>query len=347
MSQSTNKNWTSIAVIGAGHMGSKHIQKIVEFGHLNSAYVSHVVEPSNTNRRKLSRLISGYQKPNYLTSIGDLCALPDKEKPDAVIVAVPAIIHVETAAVCIKHGFHVLVEKPLGFSLSDCQDLEKLAVKHERLLQVGMIERWSLCHLWGDWRPDLSGANIICARRTPFLPRVADTDVVHDLMIHDIDLYVLLENVFGLSPIKNIRSWGKKLRSELFDYVTASMELEDGSLIRFFASRISAYSARGWEMAGNDWHASIDFMNREMLHFNRTRKNSMLFDYGKGSWPKGDPLGLEIEAFVQRIQGRFDKGQSNTRLSRFCDPQEMIPSVQSVGRTHEIIDEILGNIEVV
>ncbi len=335
------------AVVGAGHMGLNHIKKIFSVGERIGARVSVVVEPDELRAKALEREFKGSHMPKFISNLGMLPEVGKEDFPEAAIVAVPASIHVETAAACLAKGLHTLVEKPLGFSALDCKDLGAKAVQAKKVLQVGLLERWSLAHLWGDWRPKRGPWTINAVRSGPFVPRAADTDVIHDLMIHDIDLFVMLNSLFDLSPIIKVRAWGRKLRSNLIDYAIVALDLENGGMARFFASRLSGDSARNWEMTGPDWHASIDFMRRNIKRFERVGRDMNAFEAKEKTWAAGDPLGLEIEAFVRQIRGAYDSPVNQMELvADFAEVSKVLPLPQNVIGTHEIIDEILSNIKV-
>lgn len=343
-------NTVRFAVVGAGHMGVKHIQKIFELSGRIGATVTVVVEPDELRAQSLAREFK--QQGHHLqvlSNVGSLSQVPSDLYPEAAIVAVPASIHDETTAACLAMGLHVLVEKPLGFSALDCRELEKQAVEAKRILQVGLLERWSLCHLWDNWKPGPGPWTINAVRSGPFVPRAADTDVIHDLMIHDLDLFVLLDGVFGLSPVQGVRAWGRKLRSEQIDSAKVVLDLENGGTAHFFASRLAADASRRWELTGHDWHASIDFMRRSFKRFERGEAaGKSYFEAFENQWTAGDPLGLEIEAFVQRVRGTFESGGLGMKdpIFSFWEPSKVLPTPQNVLRTHEIIDEILSQIKV-
>ena len=333
------------AVVGAGHMGSNHIKKIFAIGDRIGARVSVIVEPDELRATAIAREFPENIRPKIVANVGLLSSLGKEDYPEACIIAVPASIHVETAAACLTKGFHCLVEKPLGYSAIDVTELDRLASKSKKVLQVGLLERWALLNLWKDWQPKRGPWTINCVRTGPFVPRAADTSVIHDLMIHDIDMFVLLDTVFEFSKVKTVRAWGRKLRSSLLDYAIAAIDFEDGGMVRFFSSRLSAESHRSWEMTGPDWHASIDFLRRSLKRFERAGRDMNSFAAFETQWPNGDPLGQEIETFVRRIRGASDDELLGGVKSNWRADQ-LVPSAQNVLRSHEIIDEILSCIKV-
>jgi predicted dehydrogenase len=334
-------------VVGAGHMGAMHIKKLHSLGPKVGARVSVIVEPDELRATSLLREFSGPDKPRILSNLGLLSELGTKDYPDAAIVAVPASIHVETANACLAKNLHTLVEKPLGFSALDVEELSRQARAHKCILQVGLLERLTLAKLWGAWKPKPGPWTINAVRSGPFVPRAADVDVIHDLMIHDIDLFVMIDSVYRICSVKNVRAWGRKLRSGLLDYAIVALDFDNGGMARFFASRLSADSSRSWEMTGPDWHASVDFMRRGMKHFTRVGRDMNAFEARESSWTGGDPLSLELEVFVRRVRGEFDSmAKKVDPVFEHFDPQLLLPTPQNVARTHEIIDEILSCIKV-
>ncbi len=337
-------------VVGAGHMGLKHIKKILQIGGRIGAKVSMVVEPVEARREVLREEFKD-EKIQFVDNLGEIAKLGADSYPDAAIVAVPATIHVEMTKACLEKGLHVLVEKPLGFTATDCREIGALSDKVGRLVQVGLLERWAMAHLWDNWRPEkINPVTFNAVRSSPFMPRAADTDVIHDLMVHDLDLFVLLNDVFDLSPVVGVRAWGRKLRSKYLDSAKVALDLKNGGTAHFFASRLAADASRRWELTGPTWHASADLMRREFTTFEkRESKGKTWFEPKEHSWAIGDPLGLEIEAFVQRVTGTFESISgisAKDPIFSFWDPQKIIPTPQSVVKTHEIIDEILSCIKV-
>lgn len=333
------------AVVGAGHMGSNHIKKINAIGEKIGARVSVIVEPDELRGRSFQT--QGADSPKVISNLGALAQLGPKDFPDAAIIAVPATIHVEATQACLTKGLHCLVEKPLGFSAAQVGDIDRLAKEHKRYLQVGLLERWSLCHLWKDWSPKPGAWTINSVRSGPFVPRAADTDVIQDLMIHDLDLFVFLNSVYPMGKIQKVRAWGRKLRSDKLDQAIVALDLEGGGMARFFASRLAADAQRGWEMTGPGWHASIDFMRRSLKRFEKVGRDWNAFQATENYWQGGDPLGFEIETFVKRVRGETSFVALNPDVNyNLGAPEKLIPTANTVLKCHEIIDEVLSCIQV-
>jgi predicted dehydrogenase len=62
-------------------------------------------------------------------------------KVEAIIVAIADQFHVDSAIRALKAGKHVLVEKPLGTTISDCERLAAEVRDSELIAQVGTMKR--------------------------------------------------------------------------------------------------------------------------------------------------------------------------------------------------------------
>ncbi|MCC6705214.1 MAG: Gfo/Idh/MocA family oxidoreductase [Thermomicrobiales bacterium] len=72
---------------------------------------------------------------DYAAMLGD----PDL---DAVIVAIADQFHVAMALQALAAGKHVLVEKPLGVTVEECERLRQEAAQQELIVQVGTMKRF-------------------------------------------------------------------------------------------------------------------------------------------------------------------------------------------------------------
>ena len=61
---------------------------------------------------------------------------------EAVLIATPDQFHVPQAIECLRHGKHVLIEKPLGLEIEECRRLAGVVEKSGLKLQVGNMKRF-------------------------------------------------------------------------------------------------------------------------------------------------------------------------------------------------------------
>lgn len=72
----------------------------------------------------------------------DYAEMIRREKPDAVVVAVPAHYHAAVGAACMEHGVHVLMEKPIANTLADADSLIESAKRNGVHLEIGHMYRF-------------------------------------------------------------------------------------------------------------------------------------------------------------------------------------------------------------
>lgn len=121
-----------VAVVGAGIYGANHIQ----------AYAwNRDVELVAVCDFKTDRLAAVAEKygVSTWTSVEEMLA---KEDIDAVSVATPDAYHLEPTLAAIRHGKHVLVEKPLATTIEDARAIIAEAEKYKVRVAVDYHKRW-------------------------------------------------------------------------------------------------------------------------------------------------------------------------------------------------------------
>ena len=66
----------------------------------------------------------------------------DDPRVEAVIVATADAFHIEAAQQALAAGKHVLVEKPLGMTIEECEQLRDRVQQSKLILQVGTMKRF-------------------------------------------------------------------------------------------------------------------------------------------------------------------------------------------------------------
>ncbi|MFN5360539.1 MAG: Gfo/Idh/MocA family protein [Bacteroidota bacterium] len=71
---------------------------------------------------------------NYKEMIQREAQLPEGERMDFVTIVTPNFVHFDPAMMALEHGFHVVVEKPMTFTLDEAKQLEQKAREKNLLL---------------------------------------------------------------------------------------------------------------------------------------------------------------------------------------------------------------------
>lgn len=236
-----------LAVIGAGHLGRIHAKLAKGNEHFEVVGVADPV-------------------PSALQTVGLDLELPTCEdykqlidKIDAAIVATPTMHHYEVASTLLRAGVHVLVEKPLTPTVDQAERLVQIAARHGRVLQVGHVERFNPS--WTAAQAHLGVPKYIeCVRAGTYSGRSTDIGVVHDLMIHDIDLALSVVH----SDVVDVSACGLALLGEKEDLAEARVQFANGCIATFKASRVSLDATRRMALYTDAGLAQIDFAKNEV-----------------------------------------------------------------------------------
>ena len=182
-----------VAVLGCGAFGKNHLRVWRQLAATDpNLHLTALVDP---DALRAAALAAEFSIPAYPSVTALLDAQPNLA---AASVAVPTVQHAPVAAALLAAGVDVLIEKPLTSSLEEADHLLHLATQHNRILQVGHLERFNPAVQ--AVRPLLNRPMFFEAHRLSiFTPRSLDVDVVLDLMIHDLDIVCS----FAASPDAN------------------------------------------------------------------------------------------------------------------------------------------------
>ena len=257
---------------------------------------------------------TGGTPPQIFTSVDELIAA--KLGVEAASVAVPTTEHLAVARSLMQAGIDVLIEKPLATSLAEADELLALAKKHERVAQVGHLERFN---------PAVRAALPLVTnpmffeihRLSLFGPRALDVDVVLDLMIHDLDIVLALVK----SDVREIRAVGIPILSTKVDIANVRMEFESGCVANFTASRVSTERVRKLRLFQPHQYISLDYSKQDVFALSVEAASSFasppIADFLPVAMPPGmrivpsrpqirseEPLRAELRAFMEAVRGR-------------------------------------------
>ncbi len=302
---------TRIAVVGAGAFGRNHLRVWRELQAAGAPVeLCAIVEPDAILAASLRR---EQGCPIYPSVAEMLAAQP---LPDAASVAVPTSRHFEIAAELLTAGVDILLEKPMTATLDQADQLIALAEQHRRILQVGHLERFNPAVR--AVRPIVHRPLFFEVHRlSVFTPRSLDVDVVLDLMIHDLDVVLS----FVRSPIRELHAVGLPVLSKKVDIANVRIEFASGCVANFTASRVSTERVRKVRFFQPHQYVSIDYARQDVLCVDvgdspsavpqqvnfqpaEQRHPTPELAMRKLEVPAGEPLRLELEAFLQSVRNR-------------------------------------------
>ena len=234
-----------VGVIGAGHLGKIHLN-ILSNSNFN------LIGFHDTDVENSEKLASekGYV---FFKEIDSLIKLID-----AVVIVSPTTTHFEIAKKCIKKGKHIFVEKPLTTNSEEARIINKLAKEGNIIGQVGFVERYNQAFI--SCREFIDKPKFIESHRlSDFNPRGTDVSVIMDLMIHDIDIILNINQ----SKVKKIDASGVSIISSTPDIANARIEFENGCIANLTSSRISLKKMRKTRIFQDNAYISINFLEKD------------------------------------------------------------------------------------
>jgi predicted dehydrogenase len=259
MSGTENGRVLRVAVVGVGHLGRIHARIYAEN---ETCELVGVADADGERARALADELG--------------CAFYEsgEELPadiDAVSVVVPTVAHAEVAVPLLSRGIPCLVEKPLAVDLEQADRILEAAEAGGALLAVGHVERFQpgvrLVRELG-LRPRF----IECHRMSSFSFRSMDIGVVHDLMIHDLDLVLHLMG----GEVESLDAAGGAILTDNEDIASVRLVFEDGGRANVTASRASLTPMRRFRLFSAQSYVSLDF----------TKNYGVLIRKGPG-WEEG------------------------------------------------------------
>jgi predicted dehydrogenase len=309
-----------LAVIGTGALGRHHARILADMPGVELTAIA------DTNP-VVGAEIAAKCRTTWVADYRELF-----DRLDAVVVAVPTQAHHAVASEFLRHGIDVLVEKPIAKTLEQADQLVELAATRGVLLQVGHIERFNPALT--AVRPHLREPRYIRAERySPYSFRSTDIGVVHDMMIHDLDL------VLSLVPaaIERVEAFGVSILGEHEDCVQARLTFVDGCVADFSANRVSPVTRRNMQVWSADGCAHLDFAARESVLY----APSPTLRYGTSPLERARQPGVNLEQLREEMFGTYIKVHRPTVTPRDQLTEELLAFTDCVRtRQRPLVDGV-------
>lgn len=302
-------NRLRVAVVGGGALGRHHARILSEFADVHLVAIAEVnpISGQSLAEKCGTRWVADYREILH--------------EVDAAVIAVPTFAHCEIACDFLERGVALLVEKPIAADVNQAQHMVALAEQHSALLQVGHVERFNSATKTA-W-PLLGQPKYIKAERfSPYAFRSTDISVVHDVMIHDLDLVLAAVQ----SPVKRVEAFGVSLIGGLEDAVQARLYFESGCVADVSANRVSPSSKRNMLVWSATGCTNIDFASREVTHYTA----SDALKYGTPLLERAAQPGANIESLKSEMFGTFIKVAQPTVAARDALSEELHAFVDCV-----------------
>jgi hypothetical protein len=286
------------AVVGVGSLGKHHLKW------LNNIEISELIGFYDSDLVKQKQFAEEYPTLRVFQTLEELAG-----EVEAVTIVVPTVYHFKVASQLIGQGLHCLIEKPVTSLLDDAWKLQDMADKAGVKVAVGHIERFNPA-VQAVLELGLQPAFIEAHRLAAFDPRGTDVAVVHDLMIHDIDLVL----TFIKSKVIDIQASAVAVVSDQADIANARLTFENGAVANLTASRISLHQMRKLRIFQQSGYFSLDLAQKQadLYHLVKPGEEAQGFRvpigksdrelvYSKKTDTGEDMLQMELTTFLKAI----------------------------------------------
>lgn len=288
-----------MAVIGVGSLGQHHASKLAGFDDVDLVAV---VDPG-------AEQVQAVASKNNTQAMTSIFELPDNL--DGVVIATPTIYHLESARHFLKQGIPTFVEKPLAVNVDEAQQLLDIASQGNAMLQVGHIERFNPAFQLAADRVG-KPLYIRAQRVSPYTFRSTDIGVVHDLMIHDIDLALALTQETPVS----VDAFGAVGIGPKEDMAVARFKMPSGCVVDITSSRMAPVPERTLQVWSDTGCVSANLHTREVTSWkasNPFQANPGMVHSIAAATP--DPRTLKDSVFGKWIETETIEGNSCDQMS--------------------------------
>lgn len=246
-----------LGVVGLGNIGRQHIKNIQQF-------VSGCELSAICARKRVD--IPGAENAQFFS---DYQAMIDSGVIDAVLIATPTMAHLTQGLYALQRGLHVLMEKPIGLSIQEGEQLLDASGSHvfalmlnqradplfltmkARLPALGEIQRthWTMTNWFrpevyfqvSDWRATWKGEG---------------GGMLVNQCIHNLDIF---QWICGMpSELRGFCEFGKYHSIEVEDEASAFFRYKNGASGVFIGSTGEAPGVNRFDIIGNRGTLSFD-----------------------------------------------------------------------------------------
>jgi UDP-N-acetylglucosamine 3-dehydrogenase len=220
----TQMNRVKVGIIGVGLWGVNHIEAYRGLPH---AEVFAVADPAPGRAEAVAKK---FNIPHWFENFEDLCAV---EQIDAVSIVSPESEHLKPVEAAARTGKHILLEKPVAYSVSDAEKMIAAAKQADVILMPGHLLRFETRYALIKEalnQHDLGSVVSIQARRNRTkgnFKKYARAHPIFAVAVHDIDLLLW----YAQSKVRRVRGYQRSIQGgPVPDVVWGMIEFSNGVL---------------------------------------------------------------------------------------------------------------------
>jgi UDP-2-acetamido-3-amino-2,3-dideoxy-glucuronate N-acetyltransferase len=229
-----------IALVGCGYWGKNLCRNFHALGALST------VVDATENGQATARSIA----PNAIIS-NNFDDILGADQIQGVGLATPAETHADLAIQAMRSGKDVFVEKPMALSISDAEEMQKVALETDRILMVGHLLEYHPAVLKLRELIDsgeLGKINYIYSNRLNFGKVRTEENALWSFAPHDVAVILRL---LGQSPIEVSASGGSYLTQDVADVTVSNLRFSNNCRAHIFVSWLHPYKEQRLVVVGD------------------------------------------------------------------------------------------------
>lgn len=131
----------TFSVIGFGRIGQRHAKIISEFNGADLISITDTNTAQFLLQKDLDLDVTSYRQIDEFLD-------KDKNQTDVICIATPNGFHTSYAIKCMKAGYNVVIEKPMGLSARDCDEVIEVQEQTGKQVFVVKQNRYSPPSIW-------------------------------------------------------------------------------------------------------------------------------------------------------------------------------------------------------
>jgi predicted dehydrogenase len=288
-----------VGLVGCGYWGKNLLRNFHQLGALGL-----ICEPSPTHQDVAKTMAP--QVPLVHTFEEAL-----ESDVAALVIATPAVTHFDLVRRALLAGKDVFVEKPLALTLENGLKLANLARESDRILMVGhILEYHPACVKLVDLvREGALGKLCYLYSNRLSLGKVRrEENILWSFAPHDV---ALMNRIVGALPETVSAFGGAYVQSDVADVTVTNLVYPGGVRGHIHVSWLHPFKEQRLVVIGTEKMASFDGVEDRLTLYDQRvewQKGEPVPIKGEGldvAFPKGEPLRLECQAFLNSITTRI------------------------------------------
>lgn len=283
-----------ISVVGLGQMGVNHLNNLLNIKNINLISIYDKIKRKDLENKYNSKFSENIKKVINNT--------------DAIIIATPTTTHFKYFLECSKKIKNIFIEKPLVTDIKQFKKILQITKKKKINLKVGYIERYNpTIQLIKKILKKNKILNLDFIRTNNRQNKIKDTNIIFDIMTHDIDLALYLSG-----DVKRITSSGVRKRNKI-KFAVSTLEHKNKCITRILSNSECAKRIRTLNITTEKNYISANLLTREIIitKKNFSKKNNNLEK--KIYAPNKNALLEELKDFIKSCK----KNPNNKLLDTF------------------------------